>query len=461
MKKRLLFFSGITLASTAFAFPNPSAFRSSYIEAEESLLRSSLNTESVGAVSALRKDILDVVLQDKKDLIDEDFDIPEYFKASTLFWFAVYSQYSSQQVLIHDKEDLSLLYTVMDFEQLHNSKVNQFAKSKLQADLALERANQIKRILGGLHRDSDKFDAEERSVFASIKKAGLRIPAKESEKKKFFKMLAGRIRTQTGQRDMVHAGVLRSLPFIPFLERQFKNFKIPRELLAIAFVESSFNLKAKSYAGASGIWQFMPRTAASFLPMRTKAVDYRANPVISSLAAMHLLKQNKQILKRWDLAVPAYNFGTSHLVKAKRKYKDKASLAYILENYEHHDVGFASKNYYAEFLAMARVLAYKDLIFPLQGYEKQGIKPENIHVYISKCPIKPQNFFSKMVKSSPEIKKLNSHFLQRSFKFPKHKLLVSDLNLTSKRYLKLSDRDLLKFFPKNLHKLGKNTKCGK
>ncbi len=236
---------------------------------------------------------------------------------------------------------------------------------------------------------------EDKQVLSSIKKAGMKIPKGSRAKKKFFKKLSSQMRTQTGQRDMVLSGVLRSLPYLPFLEEQFEMFDAPKELLAIAFVESSFNLKARSYAGAAGIWQFMPRTASYFMPKRNKFIDYRMNPIISTISALHLLKQNKMILKRWDLAIPAYNFGTSHLVKAKRKLGKDVTFAKVLKQYEHDAVGFASKNYYAEVLAMARVLAYKDAIFPLSGYEKKGLnfKKKNLAVYVTKCNLRPAHFF--------------------------------------------------------------------
>lgn len=452
----------LTIANSAYPFSHPGAFKSSYIEVEEAISRHSLRSKAKGAKSALRADLLEIILNDKDNRIHEDFDIPEYFQSSTKFWFAIYSQYTSHQVVIHDKENLDLIYTVMDFEPLHDSNINRFAKAKLQADLALEQANSIKEILTRLHSNPDKLGTEEIAVLESIKRANIQIPQGLSAKKKLFKNLSNTIRTQTGQRDMVLSGVLRSLPFLPFIENQFENFDVPKELLAIAFVESSFNLKAVSYAGAAGIWQFMPVTASSFMPERTKRIDYRVNPIISSIAAIHLLKQNKMILKRWDLAIPAYNFGTSHLVRARRKFKEKTTLAYLLQNYAHDNLGFASKNYFSEVLAMARVLAYKEMIFPLAGYKKKGQKldKDNLAIYVTKCKLQPKEFFSLLEKSSPSIEKLNAHFLHINPTYDKNMLVVSDLNLTSRKYRRVTTKELLDYYPKNLFKLTKNSKCG-
>lgn len=459
MIKRLALFSTLGLVASSYAFTDPKALGSSIIEIEEAVLRTSPGILTRKAKSAIGSELFKTIFSDKKKRIHKDFAIPKYFKDSTEFWFAVYAEYSSRQVLIHDKNDLSIIYSVLDFQPLHNSKRNIFAIAKLQADLALEESKKIKRSLSQLHLEKNKLTKYDLEILESIERSGVKIPKSLSKKKSFFKTLSNNLRTQTGQRDMVFAGIERSLPYLPFIESQFKNFDMPKELLAIAFVESSFNLKAQSYAGAAGIWQFMPRTASAFMPKRSQSIDYRSSPIISSIAAMHLLKQNKQILKRWDLAVPAYNFGTSHLVRAKRKYKEKTTLAYVLENYEHDNVGFASKNYFAEVLAMSRVLAYKDDIFSIP--KNKGNQFKELGIYVTKCRLRPKTYFSLLKNSSPKIETLNSHFLRTKPSYSKHKLVISDLNLTSRKYRRVSNRELRRYYPKNLFKLAAKSKCGK
>ena len=58
-------------------------------------------------------------------------------------------------------------------------------------------------------------------------------------KKEFFVKLATRLRTLTGQRNKVHQGVVRALPYFPFLEKKAALFGLPKEILAIPFLESS------------------------------------------------------------------------------------------------------------------------------------------------------------------------------------------------------------------------------
>jgi membrane-bound lytic murein transglycosylase D len=147
---------------------------------------------------------------------------------------------------------------------------------------------------------------------------------------------------------MIHKGLLRSFAYDNFFKKHLKLFNLPKELLAIPFLESSFNRDATSRVNAAGMWQFMPYIGNLMMPKTTDNVDYRYNPVVSTIAAFHLLKENKMILKSWDLAITAYNSGTKHLIRARRKFKNRTkniNLSYVLKNYKHAHLGFASKNF--------------------------------------------------------------------------------------------------------------------
>lgn len=441
-------------------FISPDAFKSTQIEGEEFIINETINNQFKIAKSAISEDVIEFILKDKDNLVKEDFVIDDYFKDNVYFWFSIYTQFTSQQVVIHDKDNLSLVYNTLDFSELHDSNINRYAKAKLQADLSQEYANKVKRILVKLHHNEDELNDEELGILKAIKKS-IEVPDSRTAKKKLFRSLSQNIRTQTGQRDMIFNATLRSLPYLKFLYKQMDNFNIPRELLAISFIESSFNYRAESYAGAMGVWQFMPWTSRSFMPKIDKYIDYRKNAVISSLAAFHLLKQNIQILKRWDLAIPAYNFGPTTIQKFRLKYKGTTTLPIFLEETKDKNVGFASKNYYSEFLALAHVLAYKEKIFNISGYEdsEQKFKVNNLNVYVTKCNFKPSLFFRLLKKSSPHSDELNSHFKNTKIAYRRGKLIVSDINLTWKKYYKIKDKDLRKFRPRDLYKIASKYRC--
>ena len=51
-----------------------------------------------------------------------------------------------------------------------------------------------------------------------------------------------------------------SVYYFPLFESKLDYYGVPRELKYLAVVESALNPRAGSWAGASGLWQFMPAT---------------------------------------------------------------------------------------------------------------------------------------------------------------------------------------------------------
>lgn len=469
MIKRIYFLFILLVSQVGMTWVPPESFDSAYIEVEEAILSATIKGHFKTATDSLQNKLVDQIINDYQNKVNDDFNIPKYFESSVRFWFSIYTQYNSDQIVIHDSEELGLTYNVIDFGELEShSKIHRFAKAKLRSHLSNEYIKRIKNILTSLSKKNlSKLTREEDQILKSIKNAQVKIPKKKYQKE-FFKKLADNIRTQTGQRDKIFAGVVRSKPYLPFIEKQLKNFKLPKEMISIAFLESSFNIKAKSKVAASGIWQFMPFIGNLFMPKINKYSDYRQNPIISTLASFHLMKENKLILKRWDLAVPAYNSGPKHLKRAikklsKKKKEKDIGLDYILENYSHEHIGFASKNFFSEFLALTRVLAYKDLIYPLKGIadDTSFTDPANIGVYVTKCKVNARRYLKLLSKNSPKIDELNYHFKIKNHIYPRGTLVVSDRKLNKKKYYKISDKEFKKRFPKNYYTFIRRQKCNR
>ena len=71
-------------------------------------------------------------------------------------------------------------------------------------------------------------------------------------------------------------------------------------------------------------------------------------------AASKLLKRNYKMLESWPLAVTGYNHGAYGVKRAIRKVGSR-KLEDLIEKYEKRTWGFASKNFYAELIAMIRI----------------------------------------------------------------------------------------------------------
>lgn len=395
-------------------------------------------------------------LSDPKNRVSEVFNIPNYFKKDVRFWFDIYTKHSSEHIVLHDKENLSLIYDVIEFEELNNNTtLNKFTRFALKKRLSKARFKEFKKNF--LYLQTNKARSKEQhKIIKALKKNKFTIPKISKKRIKLFKNLSKNLRSQTGQKDSIQSGINNFAPYSKTFMSWVKHFNLPHELIWISFLESSFNVKAKSKVGATGVWQFMRRIGKYFMKYNSRE-DGRLSPVMSTLGAFHLLHQNKKILRRWDLAIPAYNSGTKHLIKARRQLKEYApSLEKVLSSYDHPHLGFASKHFYSGFLAISHALAYKEDFYDLSAAKK---KYPVLNVYLSKCKINKKWFTSRLKKMSPRILEFNSHLKSNRINYPRGTILFSDIKLTKRRYLKLSLKQLRKKYPKNYNKYLKGHSC--
>ena len=168
-----------------------------------------------------------------------------------------------------------------------------------------------------------------------------------------FMTAASRIRFQLGQKDRFLLGIYYSGRYLRQMEAIFKEEGLPIELTRLPFVESSFNVNARSKVGASGIWQFMPGTARAYMKVN-KEVDDRNDPLVATRAAARLLRSNYQMLGAWSLALTGYNHGP-YGVKQVVEKMGTTDISEIVAKYSSRTFGFASQNFYACFLAALEV----------------------------------------------------------------------------------------------------------
>ncbi|MEJ2080928.1 MAG: LysM peptidoglycan-binding domain-containing protein [Acidobacteriota bacterium] len=136
------------------------------------------------------------------------------------------------------------------------------------------------------------------------------------------------------------------------MQETLSKMGLPVELAVLPHVESSFNYSAYSSAGAAGIWQFTRGTGRRYLRI-DRSVDERLDPIRATLAAARLLSENYGALGNWPLAITSYNYGRNGMLRAKDQCGE--DLRVIIRDYESNYFGFASKNFYSEFLAALEV----------------------------------------------------------------------------------------------------------
>src|SRR5208283_3666190 len=96
--------------------------------------------------------------------------------------------------------------------------------------------------------------------------------------------------------------------YVPQLKPIFSAQKIPPELVWVAEVESSFDRRAESPAGAAGLFQLMPDTAKRF-GLSLWPRDQRFQADTSATASARYLKYLFGRFQDWRLALAAYNAG--------------------------------------------------------------------------------------------------------------------------------------------------------
>ncbi len=165
---------------------------------------------------------------------------------------------------------------------------------------------------------------------------------------------AENVRSQSGQKERFLAGVIKSGEYLGEIKNILQSYGLPPELAHLPHVESSFNYKAYSRIGAAGLWQFTRDTGKQYLTVNN-VIDERLDPIASTHAAAKYLAKSYQQLNNWPLAITSYNYGLAGMLRAVDEHTSYES---IFNNYKKGHFKFASKNFYAEFLAARNVAQY-------------------------------------------------------------------------------------------------------
>lgn len=144
----------------------------------------------------------------------------------------------------------------------------------------------------------------------------------------------------------------RARVYLPHIRERFRQEGLPEDLIYLPFVESGFNPFALSRAGASGVWQFMPRTGTMYGLAVDSWVDERRDPYKSTEAAISYLKKLYAIFGDWPLALAAYNAGEGTIGRAMEKTgrSDYLSLCAVSS-----DIKSETKLYVPKFLAVVKI----------------------------------------------------------------------------------------------------------
>lgn len=348
----------------------------------------------------------DDILADIDLRISTEFKVENHIKDRVAFWFDVYTIYGSDQRVIHHADFPWVIFKILDFKEImsrpkarwvNQTKADLLTKvemAKLRSSLftLLKRSRHKTMNLAGLTEDEKLIVDQLKTLPGSLKKN--------------IERAIKNVRVQTGQRDFYLQGLKESFDYMKTMENVFLEQRLPIELARLPMVESSFNSRATSKAGAAGVWQFMTNTGKKFLTINDQ-IDERRSPFKSTTAAAILLKENYLLFQNWALALTAYNHGPAGVRQAVRKTRTR-DLGEIIQKYETKNFSFATQNYYSEFLGALYAERYAEEIFgdlnksTRLEYEKvalmTSLKP---HLILSWLEISMDSF----LKMNPDLKK--------------------------------------------------------
>lgn len=328
-----------------------------------------------------------------------DFSVPPELVPPVEFWQKIYGVYDTKQVLFHDEENLGVQYSVLDLRQGLDQLSTDAEKKKYREEMVAQEMDRIKALL---------TDPEARK----------------------------RVRSQVGLKDRFREGVIHSGRYLAHFEKIFASYGVPKEITRLPFVESLFKERALSKVAAAGLWQFMPGTARQYMVVDS-LVDERYDPIRAAHGAARLLLKNYQLLKSWPLAINAYNSGPGNLLRAVSQLGTR-NITTIILRHSGGGYGFASRNFYPEFLAALGVYENREKFF---GPLKQEPAWEFETIQLPGTMTMPEIAFLANVPLS-ELNDLNPGFADEVFS-EKHSLPIgSEIRLAPNRQKLFASRFL-------------------
>lgn len=265
------------------------------------------------------------------------FERPDSLMPAIAFWTRVYSEVDSLAGFIHDSKNLGIVYETLRFKWYDSAQVQE-----QKIEQAVQRYLSALQVLATGKRED--LTPREKKVLAIW---GNKISGET------FGAAATRLRFQRGQADRIRDGIIRAGAWEESIKQTLRDAGLPEQLAVLPHVESSYNQRVHSHAGAAGLWQFTTFTGRHYLRV-DDVVDERIDPLKSTDGAVRLLQRYYSKLHSWPLTITAYNHGLSGMRRAVRETGSR-DIGDIVQDYSGPRFGFASRNHYVAFLAAGDV----------------------------------------------------------------------------------------------------------
>lgn len=166
-------------------------------------------------------------------------------------------------------------------------------------------------------------------------------------------------------RGTMESGLRKSGRYLKIAREAFRKAGVPEDIVWLGQVESAWSPRARSWAAASGLWQFIGSTGAAYGLRQTAWVDERNGiEKPTSASARHLKDLANRYNGDWLLAMAAYNTGAGNVDRAI----SRAGEANFWKIYPY--IAQETRNYVPNILAVILIAKNPD------KYGFKGIRPE-------------------------------------------------------------------------------------
>ena len=309
---------------------------------------------------------------------DAVFSCPLVIDRRVDFWINVFHQWKKENRVLHDSRQPERVYMVLDTKDQCRRK-----NPKGEVRKGLE---EVRKRLDGL---------------AKLMAQG--VDVKRLQKHPYYKLFPSAsidyvkearnsIRCQSGNREMFEQALQNFQEYRPYIVNALIAQNLPLDIQYLPFVESSYNPKAYSFAGAAGMWQIMPRTARSLGLQVGSSIDERFEPEFATLAAAKYFRESIDRLSKTakegqhstlpkdinPFVITSYNYGVRGMQRAIIQVG--TDYERLLREYKSASFQIAVRNFYASFLAARHVAQNQATFFPNLSYKEQTVAVNRIAV---------------------------------------------------------------------------------
>ncbi len=342
---------------------------------------------------------------------DEVFSCPQVIDRRVDFWINVFHQWKKENRVLHDSRQPERVYMVLDTKDQCRRK-----NPKGEVRKGLE---EVRKNLDGLAKlmaqGADEKRLQKHPYYKLFPSASIDYVTEAKSS----------IRCQSGNREMFEQALQNFQEYRPYIVNALIAQKLPLDIQYLPFVESSYNPKAYSFAGAAGMWQIMPRTARSLGLQVGSSIDERFEPEFATLAAAKYFRESIDRLSKTakegqhstlpkdinPFVITSYNYGVRGMQRAIIQVG--TDYERLLREYKSASFQIAVRNFYASFLAARHVAQNQATFFPNLSYQKQTVAVNRIAM---PKPLLAKQLLSVLKVPKKELQTLNPGITNRVWK---------------------------------------------